>query len=521
MPAVPVLRTQPAGRGGQLGPRSGPSPLAALLHARRAQHGTTAAFIAARGTRRPITWQEIAGASEEWDRLLVASGAPVGALIGLALSDPLDFTCAFLAIMAARRWVVPIDAGAPAASRHRTWANLPPDAVLADDRLQPGPIALPEPSGTGPAPRVPRALRDHGGVVLASSGTTGSPKVVALDQHRLLHTARMVVDHHGIRSSDRVHNVLPLFHVNAEVVVVLSTVLAGASAVLDDRFHRRRFWATVSDHGVTWVNAVPAVIARLCQPDPAGNDSTALQRARRTVRFIRSASAPLPAATRGRFESCAGLPVVESYGMTEAGSQICAVPVDDRTTPGSVGRPVGVELRIRESGRPCPPGIPGGIEIRGPGVITEYCTPADNARIGADRWLATGDLGYTDERGNVFLVGRRDDVINRGGEKLAPSEVEEVLAGDEDVEAVVVVGQPDQVLGQVPVAYVTLRHGSTGVDQVLARFRDRSAAALPAPKRPTSISVLAAMPVGPTGKIQRRRLLTPQPGGVLGALRVP
>ena len=207
-----------------------------------------------------------------------------------------------------------------------------------------------------------------GGVVLSSSGTTGTPKVVRLGQDKLLHTARCVASHLELEPEDRGFNPLPLFHINAEVVGLLSALVAGSSLVLDDRFHRSGFWDLMASRSITWINAVPAIISRL---GTLGPDETVPS----GIRFIRSASAPLPVAVADRFEASTGIPVIETYGMTEAASQITAHPLSVPRRAGSVGLPVGVELRIVRQTEPV--GSPleapefhiGHVEIRGVSVI--------------------------------------------------------------------------------------------------------------------------------------------------------
>ena len=351
-----------------------------------------------------------------------------------------------------------------------------------------------------------------GGAVLASSGTTGVPKVIPLHQARLLHTARNVADHHLLTPSDRGFNSLPLFHINAEVVGLLASLAAGSCLVLDDRFHRTRFWELMAQRRITWINAVPAIISRLATPD---FDEVIPSR----IRFIRSASAPLPIATSTRFEANTGIPVVETYGMTEAASQITANPVTGVRKPGSVGRPVGVEVRVvpddSATAEPAPGrgGNVGHVEIRGPSVIAAYAGDHHADRFDPQGWLRTGDLGHFDEDGYLYLDSRTDDVINRGGEKVFPREIEELILLDADVGAVAVVGSPDHELGQVPVAYIVLRGIEDDADidldmaaQVTARLRDHLAAALVRSKRPVSLRVVRALPAGATGKVQRRAL---------------
>jgi acyl-CoA synthetase (AMP-forming)/AMP-acid ligase II len=228
------------------------------------------------------------------------------------------------------------------------------------------------------------------------------------------------------------------------------------------------------------------------------------------LRFIRSASAPLPAAIRERVESQTGVPVVESYGMTEAASQITAMPLDGSGPAGSCGRPIGLELEIRDpNGHLVPTGTTGTVWLRGAGVIRRYVGDRAAERFDVDGWLNSGDLGYLDADGFLFLAGRSDDVINRGGEMLYPREIEEVLIADPAVQDAVVVGRPSPILGQVPVAYVipaqepdTAAH----LQELLGRLNRRCTAELSRFKLPETIYVVQDLPRAATGKVQRHRL---------------
>jgi acyl-CoA synthetase (AMP-forming)/AMP-acid ligase II len=199
-----------------------------------------------------------------------------------------------------------------------------------------------------------------------------------------------------------------------------------------------------------------------------------------------------------RFERRWGVPVVETYGMTEAASQITANPLDARR-PGSVGLPVGVELRVRD----------GRVEIRGPGVIRAYAGGEGADRFGADGWLDTGDIGRLDEDGYLYLSGRGGDAINRGGEKIFPREIEEVLRRHPGVRDAVVVPAPDPVLGEVPVAFVVPASGPAegpDADQLVADLRGLCDGELARAHRPAQVRVVAALPLGPTGKVSRPAL---------------
>jgi acyl-CoA synthetase (AMP-forming)/AMP-acid ligase II len=333
---------------------------------------------------------------------------------------------------------------------------------------------------------------------------------MCLPADQLLATATLVARHNDLTTADRGLNPLPLFHINAEVVGLLATLVAGASLSLDDRFHRTDFWDVAERLGVTWINAVPAIIARLT-PLRDG------ERVPGSVRFVRSASAPLAATLLRAFEAETGLAVVESYGMTEAASQICANPLAGPRKAGSVGVPVGVALRVRDAtGVDAAPGDVGAVEISGPTVIRRYESPGYESRFSPDGWLSTGDLGYLDVDGYLFLVGRSDDVINRGGEKIFPREIEEVLLDAPEVEVAAVIGAPDEVFGQVPVAYVQLAGVGTAtpyesVLPILKDLNERLVAAFARTRRPVSVNVVATLPAHATGKVQKGALRAAAP----------
>ncbi|MHB1486817.1 MAG: AMP-binding protein [Acidimicrobiales bacterium] len=509
-----------------------PSGLIGLIRHRSETAGTQPYLLGADGDR-CITYGGLVEAIYRWGQAFDDLGVPPGERIGLAVSDPLEFAAVFLSVITTGRWVTPFDPSAPdpvlvGSRRHLGLALMitdrpcPPEETGAWTDLSDGSpvdavataVPLP-PVRTLPAPVISRP----GGVILSSSGTTGTPKIIGLDERRLMHTARMVAEHHGLAPEDRGFNPLPLFHINGEVVGLLATLVAGGSIVLDDRFHRLGFWERVTASGATWVNAVPAIIARLCEeahpttrPDGLAARG-AFDRPRSQIRFVRSASAPLPVSVLERFERLHRVPVVETYGMTEAGSQICANPVAGPRRPGSVGCPIGVELRIRWRDRCVGAGEVGMVEIRGPGVIDRYLGPGQDHRFAHDGWLVTGDMGSLDQDGYLYLAGRIDDVINRGGEKVFPREVEDVILEDRRLAAAVVVGRADPVLGEVPVAYLVLQPaedagGGAVAEDVIDRARWRCETLLPRAKRPISYQVLRKLPVGPTGKVQRHRLGT-------------
>jgi acyl-CoA synthetase (AMP-forming)/AMP-acid ligase II len=443
----------------------------------------------ARG-RRTLTYTQLRTRAADWAAYLDSESVPTGAKVGIRLPEPLDYAEALIAVIASGRIAVPLDPGAPEADLRRVLKITRPQRVLVD----PAPAGA---AGGYGGRAAPHALGGFGGdrppgqngIFLSTSGTTGTPKGILLGETQLAHVAACVVAHHRLTAKDRGYCSLPLFHVNAEVVGVLATLAAQARLAIDRRFSRQGFWDVIRQRKITWINAVPAIITLLASDGPPDQPHV--------VRFIRSASAPLPAAVLRRFEETAGIPVVETYGMTEAASMITANPVEGPRKAGSAGRPAGTEVRVMPEGQP---GTIGRVQIRGRGVITRYAEGGKPGAITADGWLDTGDLGYLDEDGYLFLAGRSDDVINRGGEKIYPREIEEILLAQPGVQSAVVVGSPDEVLGSRPVAYVT---GEPGIEDSL---RVACEARLPKYKRPGAYYFVEEMPVGPTGKVQRRRL---------------
>lgn len=448
-----------------------------------------AAYLAdARGPG-TLTYGDLRGAALAWERVLDDAGLPRGSLVAVRAADPLEYAATLVALLGAGRVAVPLDPQAPPADAARVLDVARPAAVTEGSFG----IRLLD-NGRGPA--------DGGGIYLCTSGTTGTPKGILLRERQLAHVAACVASQHKISPNDRGYCPLPLFHVNAEVVGLLATLSAGAFLAVDQRFSRRGFWEMIARHRITWINAVPAIVSILAMDPPAVVPAG--------IRFVRSASAPLPRAALEGFEAAFGIPVVETYGMTEAASMITANPVDGVRKPGSAGRPAGTEVRVvtvSELGRvtPCERSEIGRVQIRGAGVITSYASGGRPGVISPDGWLDTSDLGYLDGDGYLFLAGRSDDVINRGGEKIYPREIEELLLAQPGVRSAAVVGAPDDVLGERPVAWVLPAQGWTphGLE---AALRDVCAARLPRHKQPGAFFVVTEMPLGPTGKIARRQL---------------
>jgi acyl-CoA synthetase (AMP-forming)/AMP-acid ligase II len=495
-----------------------------LIESKISSHADAPYLFAARSDRE-VSYGQLAATVTEWRDILSTWRVGDAERVGLLIADPIDFALCFVSLLAAGVWVAPLDpttTDANGAHLNERIANLRLSHVLAD---RPAPFEASAlwhqlssarlTSGHEHAGDASLGHLDDGGVILASSGTTGTPKIMALPTAQLLHTARLISRHNALEPTDRGFNPLPLWHINAEVVGLLATLVSGGSLCLDQRFHRTGFWSLVERYQVTWINAVPAIISRLS----ILHDGEFVPE---RIRFIRSASAPLSPALLSQFELMSGVPVIESYGMTEAASQISANPLSGPRKIGSVGRAVGVEIRViaTEGSRPGTLALVhevGRVEIKGPSVIERYDGAGYEDRFDADGWLDTGDLGYFDDDDFLFLVGRSDDVINRGGEKIFPREIEDVILSVNGVVGAAVIGMADDVFGQVPVSYVQLDgvSSSTSVEDLkiaTKEIHDALVAAFSRARRPVNINVVAELPAHATGKIQKR---------VLGAGTVP
>lgn len=352
-------------------------------------------------------------------------------------------------------------------------------------------------------PAVSQQKPKDGSVFLSTSGSTGKPKGMILSASKLTMTAQHIIESHGLKDTDRGLTPLPFHHVNAPVVSLLTTILSGGSLVIVPRYSTTKFWQWVEQYDPTWISLVPAIIAMLLETDrPSFLDKSSL-------RFIRTASAQLPLANLLLFEKKFKLPLVETYGISEAASTITANPVPPGVhKPGSVGLPVGVMLRIcqPDSDHMMPPGQTGEVCIQGNNVITTYQNGAGQDSF-SNGWFRTGDLGYIDEDGYVFLAGRIKDIIVRGGENIMPREIEELLCTHPDVAEAVVVGHPDPILGEKVVAFIIAHPHNGQNNQALAEYiQTYSRQKLSRPKVPETIYIVDELPKTHNGKVDKPAL---------------
>jgi acyl-CoA synthetase (AMP-forming)/AMP-acid ligase II len=450
---------------------------------------------------------------------LAASGVGRGDRVGIALPNGLPMVVAFLAAAS-------VGTAAPLNPAYKedefrfylddTTAKvliLPPDGVddarrAAGDRVPILTIALDgshratlSANGAAIAPATFTPTTDHDvALVLHTSGSTGRPKRVPLSHANLTISATSVARGYALSPDDVSMCVMPLFHVHGLVASTLATFQSGGTVIVPAKFNPLSFWRIARDHGMTWYSAVPTLhqllLARAADPT-SGKKLPGTEK----LRFIRSCSAALPPRVMHALETAFGAPVLEAYGMSEAAHQMATNPLPPAIRkPGSVGRGANVRISIMNAhGRHCRQGERGEVVIQGPNVICAYeNNPEANASSFVDGWFRTGDRGYLDEDGYLHLVARIKELINRGGEKISPREIDEVLLAHPAVIEAVSFGVPHGTWGEEVAAAVVVRQPIEEAElldyckQHLAEF-----------KRPKQIHITDAIPRTATGKIQR------------------
>jgi oxalate---CoA ligase len=343
------------------------------------------------------------------------------------------------------------------------------------------------------------AAADDAALVLHTSGTTSRPKIVPLSQENVCASAGNVAASLGLAPADRCLNIMPLFHIHGLIAAVLASLEAGASVHCTPGFNALHFFRWVEEVRPTWYTGVPtmhqAILARAARNAGAARAAG--------LRLIRSSSASLPPQVMAALEETFGAPVIEAYGMTEAAHQMASNPLPPRERkPGSVGLPAGPEVAIMdERGELLSAGAIGEIVIRGPNVTRGYKNnDAANAAAFTNGWFRTGDQGVMDEDGYVRLTGRLKEIINRGGEKISPREVDEVLLDHPAVAQVVTFAMPHPKLGEDVAAAVVLAEGAEADERSIRAFAAERLADMKVPRK---IVFVDEIPKGATGKLQR------------------
>jgi amino acid adenylation domain-containing protein len=364
------------------------------------------------------------------------------------------------------------------------------------DLLPPGSEVTLEPLGA-----------EDAALLMYSSGSTGKPKAAIHTHGSILAHGRNSIAAHQLTSADRSLLVLPLYHINAECVTLIPTLLSGGSIVITHRFVVSKFWDWIDDFQVTWSALVPTIISDLVDwNDPRKVDR---QAAFDRIRFFRSSSAPLAPSLHRQFLDKFNLPLLQAMGSTECGNVFSNPQPPGANKIGSPGLAWGFEARIADrQGVDVPRGQSGEVLLRGPGLMKAYYKDPEGtaAVVDGDGWLHTGDLARQDDDGYYFVVGRSKELIIKGGVNIAPRQIDEVLESHSAVLEAAAVGVPDRYFGEDVIAFVTLRQDADADERELLAFCETRLGHF---KTPSRIHFLKELPKGPSGKVQRLRLLDP------------
>jgi amino acid adenylation domain-containing protein len=375
----------------------------------------------------------------------------------------------------------------------------PVEVISAD--LDSVPEASEAPSMTG---TLPPLRAEDAALLMYSSGTTGQP-------NGAVHTHRSVLAHgrnsacaHELTAADRSLLVLPVYHINAECVTLIPTLMSGGSVIIPHGFVVSEFWNWLDDYRCTWSALVPTIISQLLDwKDPkAESRAAAFQR----IRFLRTSSAPLSPSLHREFLDKFKLLLIQAMGSTETGSPFSNPLPPGKNKIGSPGLPWGFETKIvSRDGAELPAGVPGEVLMRGDGMMQGYYKDpvGTAAALDAEGWLHTGDLAYRDEDGYFFVVGRSKELIIKGGMNIAPKQIDEVLETHPAVLEAAAVGVPDRYVGEDLIAFAVLRNGMSCDERELLGFCESRLGHF---KTPTRIHFVRDLPKGPSGKVQRLKL---------------
>ncbi|SCK36641.1 Acyl-CoA synthetase (AMP-forming)/AMP-acid ligase II [Variovorax sp. HW608] len=485
-----------------------------------------------------LTYADLSGVVSRAGTWLASNGLGVGSRVAVCLPSGMALAIAVLAV-GCHATVVALHPGLTESELAALLAEARADAVLSwpDDPLaarlarQQGITSLaldlerllPSPTETLASETDTRArpAPDDTAFVLFTSGTTGKPKRVPLTHRQVLASACNIARHLGLTPDDRGLCLMPLFHSHGLVGGLLAPLTAGASVVCTPGFDGPAFLSWLAEFAPTWYTAAPTIHRAVADLALEANGALSTHK----LRFIRSASSALPPDLMQRLEDLWGAPVIESYGMTESATQMASNPLPPGLRKaGSVGLPAGAALRVVDAGgTEQPAGSVGGIVARGPVLFSGYeDAPAANAEAFQDGWFVTGDLGWFDADGYLHIVGRDADIINRGGEKFAPFEIEQALLRLPAVAQAAAYPVPHPTLGEDVHAAVVLEPGRDADPHALRTALFGTIADFKVPAR---IHVLNEIPTGSGGKLQRRQLHrqieraapAPAPGGSVRA----
>ena len=482
-------------------------------------------FLIAPDSEQSLSFAQLKSAVDELGQQLDLLGLARGAKVAFLLNNGYWTLRLFLGVMASNRVIVPLNAVAGTVQLVHVLDHSDAEIVfvapeyrdkLAEIMAQVDrPIRVIETSETsGPdwpdehnpvsSPAMPGA--DDTALLLYTSGSTGLPKGAVISHRAVVSGGRNVTEGHQLTPDDRALCVLPVYHINGAMVTVSAPLYSGGSVVMPKRFSATDYWRLVAEHRCSWSSIVPTIIKYLLdrsaqEPFAFGSDERLAN-----FRFARSASAPLAAVTLEQWEQTFKVPMIETLGLTETAGTVASNPLPPAARkPGSVGLPYGNEIIIvDDKGNECPPQTVGELIIRGSNLLDLYYkNPEATAASIRQGWFYTGDLGKKDEEGYIFITGRSKELIIRGGENIAPREIDDVLYKHEAILEAAAVGVDDENYGQEVVACVVVRDGYQCSEEELKVFCEAGVGRYKSPK---IIYFFDDLPKGPSGKILRLKL---------------
>ncbi|MEO7743196.1 MAG: AMP-binding protein [Usitatibacter sp.] len=497
--------------------------VAALIESQAAQRPEATYFIATE-TGRGLTFGQLLASSRRIAAYIERQGLPPGAHVSLVMPNGLATLRILLGAMYGGYCVNPVNLlSSPDQMRYvldhsdcamvfaaPEWGEKVRALLAKIDRpiavveVDPDADSLPGETQAEPQRRPPGP--EDLALLMYTSGTTGMPKGVMLTHANVTANARIISAEHRLGPTDRATAVLPLYHINAFAVTMLTPLAHGGSLAMPPRFSTGKFWEMAARFECTWVNVVPTIVSYLLEGETPPREALA------KIRFCRSASAPLPPEHLLAFQEKFGIGLIETMGLTETVAPAFSNPYEpERRKVGSVGLPSGCEARIvDERGVEVPDGAAGEIVIRGPQVTPGYYKneAATQGAFFPHGWLRSGDIGVRDAEGFFYVTGRIKELIIKGGENIAPREIDEVLLRHPAVLDAAAVGVPDKHYGQEVMACVILREGRSCTEEDL---RDFCVEHLGKFKTPKLIRFVDELPRGPSGKVQRLRLVELMP----------
>ncbi|HET9477810.1 MAG TPA: AMP-binding protein [Pyrinomonadaceae bacterium] len=488
-----------------------PQSIPELLH-QRASVAPDKVFLISEADKRQFTYREFESGVGRAAGMLAAHGIGKGDVVSLLMPNSVEYIVAYFACWQLGALAGPVNGLLKAQEIAYVVSNSEARLMLVNSEF------LPVVEGI----QVPRVVFDdereasHGfdgrstdevrqedeAIIIYTSGTTGKPKGCLLTHGNVMANAREISSWLGFTEKDRLLTIMPLFHMNAVSVTTMSALYAGGSTVVSPKFSASRFWQIISDYQITSFGSVATMLSMLLSTYPKGVPAGLKTD---QLRFAMCGSAPLPAEILRRFEETFNCLVIEGYGLSESTCRSTFNPPDQRRRPGSVGLPIGNEMRVvDEEDRDVPDGQLGEIVLRGENILKGYFkNEAATATAFRNGWFHTGDIGYRDADGFYYIVDRKSDMIIRGGENIYPREIDEVLYQHPQIAAAAVIGIPDELYGEDVAAVVVPKSGAKISEQDVIDF---CKARLADYKCPKTVRFVNDIPKGPTGKLLKREL---------------